>query len=122
MRKVLATLLVFAATAALAFAGSAAAAPGGVALPQAITATTPCPVAGCAQADGACHAAAAAPVPNGTFVMACPKVKGCADVSCHAQERLTTHYNRPSDSSLNLWILAPVLLTVALVLVVRKMR
>jgi hypothetical protein len=122
MRKALITLVVFAATAALAFAGSAAAVPGGARLPEAITAATPCPVAGCTQEDGACHAATPAPEPDATFEMLCPKVKGCADVTCHAWDRLTSHYNRPSDNSLNLWILAPVLFTVALVLIVRKMR
>jgi hypothetical protein len=122
LKRLIATSLFFVLVAAGAYLALAAAAPDGVALPETITAATPCPVAGCTQPDGACHAADAAPVPDGSFAMVCPKVKGCADTTCHAWDRLTTHYNRPNDSSLNLWILAPVVFTVALVLVVKKMR
>jgi hypothetical protein len=121
-KRLIVTSLFFVLIAASAYLALAAMAPDAVALPNAITAATPCPVAGCTQLDGACHAATIAPIPDGSFEMVCPKVKGCADSTCHAWDKLTTHYNKPSDSSLNLWILAPVVFTVALVLIVRKMR
>jgi hypothetical protein len=89
-------------------------------LPERITATTVCPVAGCAQADG-CHAAKPAPVPDGSFEMLCPRTEGCADVECHAWDRIETTRGKPSDVSLNLWILTPVLLVVGLVLLIRKL-
>jgi hypothetical protein len=94
-----------------------------VALPQPITAATPCPVAGCTQPDGACHAAAPAPAPDGSFEMACPRITGCVDSDCHAWERIEASAMRgkPSDASLNLWILAPVVLIVGLVVLVRKL-
>jgi hypothetical protein len=122
LKKSLIILVVFLVLGLATFGAGALAVPDSVALPEVITATTPCPVAGCTQPDGACHAADAVPVPDDNFEMVCPKVKGCADTTCHAWDRLTTHYNRPSDSSLNLWILAPVVFTVALVFIVRKMR
>jgi hypothetical protein len=121
-KRLVATSLFFVLIAAGAYFVLAAAAPDGASLPEPIVSDVPCPVAGCTQPDGACHAAAAAPIPDGSFEMVCPKVKGCADTTCHAWDRLTTHYTKPSDSSLNLWILAPVVFTVALVLIVRKMR
>ncbi|MCL1846756.1 MAG: hypothetical protein FWF91_02170 [Coriobacteriia bacterium] len=122
IKRFLASLVVFALFGAVVFGATSLAAPNGFALPGAITAQTPCPVAACTQPDGGCHAAQAAPVPNGSFTMLCPKVEGCSDTSCHAWDRLTTHYNRPSDSSLNLWILVPVVFTLGLVLIVRKTR
>jgi hypothetical protein len=122
LKRLSITLVVFLAFGALIFGVGALVAPGSVALPAVIVADTPCPVAGCTRTDGACHAAAPAPVPDGSFTMACPKFTGCFDTVCHAQDRLTTHYNRPLDASLNLWILAPVLLIVGLVLIVQKLR
>jgi hypothetical protein len=119
-RKIILSSIVFLAVAAAVFGIGAAAAPAQVALPQAITASTPCPVAGCTQPDGACHAAAAPPEADGSFSMTCPKNTGCSDTVCHAQDRLVSHYNRPSDMSLNLWILAPVALAVGMVLLARK--
>jgi hypothetical protein len=121
-RKLAITFVAFALVASLVFAAGALAAPGEVSLPQAIAADTPCPVAGCAQPDGACHGAGAAPVIDGSFAMLCPKAKGCTDVQCHAYERLTTHYNRPSDFSMNLWIVTPVILVVALVFIVKRLK
>lgn len=122
MKRLLISLAVFLLVGLMAYGAAAWAAPGEVVAPTAITPDVPCPVAGCTQPDGACHAASAAPSPDGSFAMACPKVKACSDTACHAWDRLTTHYSKPSDSSLNLWILAPVLFTVGLVLIVRKMR
>jgi len=95
-----------------------AAKPGEVGLPQAITASSPCPVAGCTADE--CHAAAKAPQPDGTFDMLCPRKEGCASTQCHAWDALTSRYNTPNDWSMNLWILAPVLFVIALVLIVKK--
>lgn len=89
---------------------------GQVGLPQAITTESACPVAGCTAEE--CHAGGAAPEPDGTFDMTCPKA-GCTSADCHAWEQLTSHYNQPSDASMNLWILAPALFVIGLVLVVR---
>jgi hypothetical protein len=120
-RKLLITLIVFAIVGVLVFVAGRLASPA-VALPEAITAGTPCPVAGCLQPDGACHSAAPAPVPDGSFEMLCPRVVGCADVDCHAWERIeaSSMRSKPSDASLNLWIIVPVVLVVGLVLLVRK--
>jgi hypothetical protein len=121
-KRLVITFLFFVLVAASVYPALAATAPDGASFLERITPDTPCPVVGCTQLDGACHAAAAAPVPDGSFTMLCPKVKGCSDIACHAWDRLTAHYRKPSDSSMNLWILAPVLFTVGLVLVVRKIR
>ena len=122
IRKMIIALMVFLLIGAAVFGTSALAFPGTVSLPEAIAEGTLCPVASCTQADGGCHAAQAAPVPDGSFSMLCPKVDSCSDTACHAWDRLTTHFNRPSDASLNLWILVPVIFTVGLVLIVRKLR
>lgn len=53
--------------------------------------------------------------------MACPEVS-CASVECHAWSSLTTRYYRPSDASLNVWVLLPVALVVGLVMLVKKVR
>ena len=45
---------------------------------------------------------------------------GCVSVECHAWEALTGRYHQASDASLNLWILMPVALVVALVALVKK--
>jgi hypothetical protein len=121
VKRAFITVFVFVLVGAVAFGAAALAAPAQVALPQVITADTPCPVAGCTQPDGLCHAAAVPPEADGSFEMLCPRAAGCTDTTCHAQERLTGHYNRPSDMSMNLWILAPVVLIVGLVLLVRKL-
>ncbi|MDR1422505.1 MAG: hypothetical protein LBI64_06555 [Coriobacteriales bacterium] len=119
-KKLLISFLLFVVVGALVFATGRLASPA-VALPEMIVETTPCPVATCVQPDGACHAAAPAPIPDGTFAMSCPRVEGCADTSCHAWERIETSLrSQPSDISLNLWIIVPVLLCVGLVALVRK--
>jgi hypothetical protein len=89
-----------------------------VSLPEPITAETPCPVVGCLQPDGACHAAAPAPEPDGTFLMTCPKIS-CSESSCHAWDRVAVS-SKPSDASLNLWIIAPVALVLGLVILVKR--
>jgi hypothetical protein len=92
-----------------------------IALPQQINAETPCPVAGCAQPDGACHAADEPPAPDGSFDMQCPRIKGCADAQCHAWDRIDATRGKPSDASMNLWIIAPVALVLILVAFVKKL-
>ncbi len=76
------------------------------------------PAVGCA--SGSCHGFGDVPEPDGVHEMACPEA-GCASVECHAWDTLATRYHRASDASLNLWILAPVVLVGLLVLIVRKL-
>ena len=87
-------------------------------LPRPIEPHSPCPVVGCA--SGSCHGFGDVPEPDGVHEMACPEA-GCASVECHAWDTLATRYHRASDASLNLWILAPVVLVGLLVLIVRKL-
>lgn len=89
-----------------------------VGLPHPIVPDSPCPVVGCA--NGSCHGFDNVPKPDGVHEMSCPEVS-CASLECHAWNTLETRYYQPSDSSLNLWILAPVVLIVGLVIIVRKM-
>lgn len=77
-----------------------------------ITADSPCPVAGCA--SGSCHGFGDVPEPDGVTEMTCPEI-GCASVGCHAWDTLQGRYKQASDASMNIWILAPVVLVVALV-------
>ncbi|HIR02096.1 MAG TPA: hypothetical protein IAA69_07550 [Candidatus Aveggerthella stercoripullorum] len=90
-----------------------------VGLPQAITAESACPPTGCA--SGECHGFENIPEPDGVHEMDCPEAS-CSSVECHAWDSLRTGYRQASDASLNLWILAPVVLVVGLVLIVRKVR
>jgi len=121
-KKLLLTFVAFAFVGVLAFGAAWAASPQSVALPQAISADTPCPVAGCTQPDGGCHAASPAPEPDGTFLMVCPRIDGCSDAKCHAWERIDSLRSKPSDAAMNLWIIAPVVFVLALVLIVKKVR
>jgi hypothetical protein len=102
------------------FAAATFAAPGQVAAPEPISPGTPCPVLGCTQPDGACHAAAAPPVPDGSFTMTCPKVQGCSDTNCHGWEKIGSRSSMPQDMSMNLWIVTPVVIVLGLVLLVRR--
>jgi hypothetical protein len=123
--KTVITTLVFAFVGILAYAASWLGAPASVAAPQIISAATPCPVAGCTQPDGKCHVLASdpdAPTPDGSFEMACPRISGCSSAECHAWERIASGHSKPSDISLNLWIIAPVALILGLVAMVRRMR
>jgi hypothetical protein len=120
MKKLILTFVVFVVVAILVFMTGMAASPEDVALPERITEVTPCPIAGCAQINGSCHAASPAPDPDGTFDMLCPVRTGCADTSCHAWDRIGNTHSKPIDAAMNLWILAPVVLIVLLVMVVRK--
>ncbi|MDR1422539.1 MAG: hypothetical protein LBI64_06730 [Coriobacteriales bacterium] len=120
-KKFILTLVVFVAVGALVFVTSWAFNTQGIALPAPITEETLCPVAGCTQPDKGCHAAQAAPEPDGSFTMICPRVKGCADSTCHAWERIDAPRSKPSDASMNLWILAPVILVLGLMGLTRKL-
>ena len=89
-----------------------------VSAPLLITEEAPCPAVGCV--SGECHGYEEIPEPDGVSEMHCPEVT-CADTECHAWSQLIEgDYNKASDASLNLWVLAPVILTVSLVLIVRK--
>ncbi len=111
MRKILTTLAVLAAMAALVAVAGFALAPESAVLP--VAADSPCPATGCA--SGACHGFGDVPGPDGVHEMICPEA-GCASVECHAWDSLMGRYHQASDASLNLWILMPVGLVVALVL------
>lgn len=89
-----------------------------VGLPQAVTAESRCPVAGCM--NESCHGFDDVPQPDGRHEMLCPE-NGCASVECHAWDTLESRYHQASDASLNLWILTPVVLVLALVIVVRRL-
>lgn len=109
MRKIIATVAVFL------LAGACVV--GAVALVQPIAADSPCPVVRCA--SGECHGFDDVPEPDGVHEMTCPEAS-CASVECHGWETLSSRYHQASDASLNLWILMPVALVVALVGIMRK--
>lgn len=90
-----------------------------VGVPRAITPESACPVVGCA--NGECHGFDNVPQPDGVHEMTCPEAS-CSSVECHAWDTLTGRYHQASDASLNLWILAPVVLVMGLVLLVKKVR
>ena len=115
-KKLLVTLVAFLLAGACVLAAGAAAEPATGVRP--IEADSPCPAVGCA--SGSCHGFGDVPEPDGVHEMACPEA-GCASVECHAWDTLATRYHRASDASLNLWILAPVVLVGLLVLIVRKL-
>ena len=117
VKKTLVTLAAFLLVGAAVFGAGALADPS-VGLPQAIAADSPCPATSCA--SGSCHGFDDVPEPDGATEMACPEAS-CASVECHAWDTLADRYDRPSDASLNPWVLAPVALVVGLVLLVKKM-
>ena len=117
VRRFLITLAAFAVVGACVFAVGIAADPAtGI---RAVEVDSPCPAVGCA--SGSCHGFDDVPEPDGATEMACPEAS-CASVECHAWDTLADRYYRPSDASLNLWVLAPVALVVGLVLLVKKVR
>ena len=117
-RKVIITVVVFALTGLCVFGVGAVADPD-VGAPQAIAPESACPVVGCA--SGECHGFDNVPQPDGVHEMTCPEA-ACSSTECHAWDSLTDRYHQASDASLNLWILAPVVLVVGLVLLVKKVR
>lgn len=116
VKKAIITLVVFVLVGACVFAAGRAA-DASVGIPKPITAESPCPAVGCA--SGQCHGFDAVPKPDGVHEMVCPET-ACASIECHAWDTLSTRYYQVSDASLNLWILAPAILIVGLVLIVRK--
>lgn len=118
MKKVALTLVAFALVGACVFFAGTAADPT-VSLPQPIAIDSPCPAVGCA--SGACHGFENVPEPDGVHEMACPEAT-CASTECHAWDTLTTRYYQPSDASLNLWLVLPVVLVVGAVLLVKKVK
>lgn len=118
-KKLVITMVVFVLLGACVF-GVGALASSQVSAPQPITPDAPCPATGCA--SGACHGFGNVPEPDSVHTMVCPEV-GCASVECHAWDSLVDGgYRAASDASLNLWILAPVVLVAALAFIVRKAR
>lgn len=88
-----------------------------VGLPQQIEKSSPCPATRCV--NGSCHGFNDVPEPDGISLMDCPEAS-CASSECHAWDILVTRYYQPSDASLNLWILSPIILIVSLVVLVKK--
>lgn len=82
---------------------------------SAVTSDSACPAVGCA--SGQCHGFGDVPEPDGVHEMICPEA-GCSSVECHAWDTLQGRYKQASDASMNLWILAPVVLVIALVVLV----
>ena len=119
VKKMAITLVVMLALCGLVLGAGALARPGEAPLPVPIAADSPCPATGCA--SGSCHGFDDVPEPDGIHEMVCPEA-GCASVECHAWDVLTSRYHQASDASLNLWILMPVVLVMALALVMRKVR
>lgn len=117
MRKAGITLAVFAVVFAAVFAAVALASDD-VALPQALTESSPCPAVGCA--SGTCHSFDNVPIPDGEHEMSCPET-ACASVECHAWDTLTDRYWQASDASLTLWIIVPVMIVLGLALVIKRL-
>lgn len=116
MKKIIATVTVFLLAGACVIGAVGLVRPDALSV-RPITAESPCPVVGCA--SGTCHGFDDVPEPDGVHEMTCPEAS-CASVECHGWETLSSRYHQASDASLNLWILMPVALVVALVGIVRK--
>lgn len=119
VKKILVTFAALAIIGACVLGAGALAQPDVAPLPVPIEADSPCPATGCA--SGTCHGFDNVPEPDGIHEMVCPEA-GCAAVECHAWDTLATRYHQASDASLNLWIIMPVVLVIALLIVVRKVR
>lgn len=118
VKKLLVALLAFAVCAVAVYAACAAiGAENDVSLPKSITEDSPCPVVYCA--SGECHGFDNVPAPDGIHEMKCPEVN-CYSAECHAWETLASRYHQASNGSLNLWVLAPVMLVLGLVLIVKR--
>lgn len=115
IRKALATVVACAVVAACVIGAGFLAEPDtGI---YALDETSPCPVTACA--SGECHGFDDVPDPDGVHEMACPEAS-CSSVECHAWDTLVGGYRQASDASLNLWVLFPVALVVALVVIVKR--
>lgn len=117
IKNIVATVLIF-FIGGLGVYGAGTVANPTVGAPLPIEENSPCPATSCA--SGQCHGYDSVPTPDGIHEMTCPE-ESCSSVECHAWDTLTTRYYSPSDASLNLWILAPVVLVVGLVLLVKKL-
>lgn len=117
-KKICITVTLFLFVGLLVFGAGYAMSPDTVGIPKPIEKNSPCPVVGCA--SGECHSFEHVPDPDGVHEMDCPEAS-CASVECHAWDALANRYYQPSDMSLNLWILAPALFVIGLVLLVRKL-
>ncbi len=116
IKKICITVLVFLGFAVLVFGVGALVSPE-VSMPQYVTQDSLCPAVGCA--SGECHGFDNVPEPDGIHELNCPEA-ACSSADCHAWDTLVTRYYQPSDWSLNIWILAPVVLVVGLIVLVRK--
>lgn len=113
-KKLLITLVVFVAVGACIYgAGMVAAPETGV---YSIESASACPATKCA--SGKCHGFDNIPEVDGVHEMTCPE-STCSSVECHAWDALVNRYHQASDASLNLWVLAPVVVVVGLVVLVR---
>ena len=118
VKKFLLAVLGFAVCGVVVYAACAAiGADEGVGMPQPINADSPCPVVYCA--SGECHGFDNVPEPDGIHEMKCPEVN-CYSTECHAWETLASRYHQASNGSLNLWVLAPILLVLGLVIIVKR--
>lgn len=115
LRDALAVIVLTVILSVAVYAAFAAIGSPSVALPERVSADSQCPVAGCTSAS--CHGADPAPELAPGETMICPKVVGCEAVDCHGAERLTSHYNEPKTSSLNVWILGTSIFTIAMIAV-----
>ena len=59
------------------------------------------------------------PEPDGVHEMTCPEA-GCTSAECHGWDSLIGRYHQASDASLNMWIIMPTVLVLALWLLVRR--
>lgn len=117
-KKIIVTIGIFLIAGCLVLGAGYVASPEAVSLPHAIEDESPCPAVGCA--SGECHSFEKIPEPDGVHELDCPKA-ACSSAECHAWDTLVDRYYQPSDMSLNVWILAPALFVIGLVLIVRKL-
>lgn len=117
LKKTLITLAAFVLVGACTF-GVGALLDSSVGVPKAITAESACPAVGCT--SGECHGFDDVPRPDGINEMDCPE-SDCSSTECHAWDTLESRYHQASDASLNLWIVAPVVFVLGLVLLARKL-
>ena len=118
LKKTVLTVVVLLLLAVPVFAVGAIADPS-VSLPERVKAESACPATRCA--SGECHGFDNVPQPDGVHEMICPEAS-CSSTDCHAWDSLMDRYHQASDASLNIWIVMPVVLVIALVLVMRKVR
>lgn len=119
MKRFLAVMFASVLTACCVFGVCWVANPSSVSTPQPIEALSPCPATSCA--SGACHGYDNVPMPDGIHEMTCPE-SGCSSVECHAFDTLVNGYRNASDASITAWVVMPVVIVVALVLLLKRVR